>query len=97
MSGKLYGKFPNLIQCVRENVTMLIAQYKYYKVKVKGFKNIKIFDICEDFLSGSYLGHCRTDNKMKLTFLGSMLNFFLPIAICLFLCVVLLQMEVNMS
>lgn len=32
-------------------------------------------------------------NKRFSTFLGSMLNFFLPMAICLFLCVVLLQME----
>lgn len=32
-------------------------------------------------------------NGNNSTFLGSMLNFFLPMAICLFLCVVLLHME----
>lgn len=40
----------------------------------------------------------KNKTNMKCTFLGSMLNFFLPMAICLFLCDVLLQhMNINVE
>lgn len=39
------------------------------------------------------LGSIQFKHTDRPTFLGSMLNFFLPIAICLFLCVVLLFIE----